>query len=142
MLLLIELLKLLTNSCIKIVDSEFFLTPFIIYCVSFYSFLQGMIYYYTRIAPCPTKVYIILGSVILGCVIGEIVGLSMVWYKENIYLPSLDDCNNINIEPPINNSELNELQSDTHQDLLDKNKKNTIKWFCIIYFAFIIFYQI
>ena len=116
--MLILITKFILNNCIEIVDAEWFFTPFIIYCVSFYSLLQGMIYYYTRTAPCPFKVYMILGSVILGCVIGKILGLSILWYKENIYFPSLEDSNNISLESPINNSELNATQSETHNDLL------------------------
>ena len=145
-MIIIEFIKLLLNSIIELSYSDLFFKYSIIYCINFYLFLHYLIYYYIRIKKKPLAGNIIIGGVIVGCIIGEILGLSLVWYRDNIYLPSLEDSLNINtdISTPLEDPEVNatNLKPLTDEELVKKNTQNTIKWFYIVYTVFYILYSI
>jgi hypothetical protein len=125
-------MKIILKILLHICEADLFLKFFTIYCISLYSF---MLYYITTLRSVGAIKFFLAG-ITVGCILGEITGLSVVWYLNNVYYPSLED--SINSNDLISNTELVTQNTEPfiseEEKLIRKNTKNTLKWFTIGFF--------
>ena len=136
---------------LNIFNSDLFVKIFILYCVGLYLFTLYHISTLTSVF----QIKFTLGALFLGCVVGEILGLSIVWYLDNFYFPTLE--NNIDLTDINTNIESynqnktestetnfynqNKTEFTEQEKQLKKNTRNTLKWFGIIYIIVLILYS-
>jgi len=123
---------------LDIFNSDLFVKIFTLYCAGLYLFTLYHISTLTSVF----QIKFTLGALFLGCIVGEILGLSIGWYLDNFYFPSLE--NDIDINDVTSNTEShnqNKTEFTEQEKQLKKNTRNTLKWFGIIYIIVLILYS-